>query len=86
MNLRLIRTIVATVSHKTLALLSTVFFSWSGEAGSVNRVIWKIILENNRMEGVVKILSRVLVTKTGFGLVIGFINRLQLQTITHDYL
>jgi hypothetical protein len=32
------------------------------------------------------LLSRVLVTKTGFGLVIGFINRLQLQTITHNYL
>jgi hypothetical protein len=29
-----------------------------------------------------KILSRVLVTEMGFGLVIGFINRLQLQTIT----
>jgi hypothetical protein len=28
------------------------------------------------------VLSRVLVTKTGFGLVIGFINCLQLQTIT----
>jgi hypothetical protein len=32
----------------------------------------------------VYILSRVLVTKTGFGLVIGFINRLQLVT-TNDY-
>jgi hypothetical protein len=32
------------------------------------------------------ILSRVLVTKTGFGLVIGFVSRLQLQTVTHNYL
>jgi hypothetical protein len=32
------------------------------------------------------IMSRVLVTETGFGLVIGFISRLQLQTVTHNYL
>jgi hypothetical protein len=32
------------------------------------------------------LLSRVLVTETGFGLVIGFISRLQLQTVTHNYL
>jgi hypothetical protein len=34
---------------------------------------------------IVKVLSRVLMTATGFGLVIGFINRLQLVTTNNYY-